>query len=184
VGAKRKKTEREHNGSTYRDDHVARVNVINRGLLGRMMTHARKQKGFVLMFVVGVIFVLGLATLGMFVVLGQQIKYHFKTIDRAMAYYLLESAQTYAQLDFKKPGIFTQFPFTKVYTVQFKGAPIALTYTVYRTDPDTKHVQRGAGTYTIIASVPSPLKLGCIYKLKMKANRGWPFFMSGMPGGG
>jgi len=118
---------------------------------------------------------LAMAVIGMIAVLRYRVRQHEKSMDRTIAYYLCETAQTFAQCDFIIPGRFTSFPATRSYNVETRGKVFTVTYTV---------TKKGGGTYEIVSSVPSPLGLGCTYKLLMGAKRGFPYFIRGKAGGG
>lgn len=139
------------------------------------MRHAGARRGFAFMLSLGTLFLLSLTVIAMIIVLNYRVKQHEKGMDRIIAYYLCETAQTFAQCDFIIPGRFKTFPVTRSYTVNARNTAYTVSYTVEK---------KQGGAYEIVSSVPSPLGLGCTYKLRMGAKRGFPYFIRGKAGGG
>lgn len=133
------------------------------------------SRGFAFMVTLATLVLLAMTVIGMIAVLNYRVKQHEKGMDRIIAYYLCETGQTFAQIDFIIPGRFKTFPATRSYDVESRGRVFTITYTV---------TKKKGGRYEIVSSVPSPLGLGCTYKLRMGARRGFPYFIRGKAGGG
>jgi Tfp pilus assembly protein PilV len=166
------------------------------------------QKGFTLIVASGAMFILSLGVASLLIVLGARVRQHEKAIDRMIAYYLCETGQTLAQVDFRIPGRFSSnynityavtqyrtqvgwgtggtrtgnaftdnidesvFPQRRTYQVKMSGKTHAVHY----------EITKKSGKYNIASWVDSPLGFPCIYKLNIKATRGFPFFIGGKGG--
>jgi len=132
------------------------------------------KKGIALLVTMGILFSISLVIAAMLMVLQARIRQHEKSTDRLIAYYLCETAQTFAQLDFNIPGRI-EFGKEREYEVDLAGTKYKVWYKV--TKPNIP-----PGSFEIISWVNSPLGSGAVYKLKMTAGRAFPFFISGKGG--
>jgi len=139
-----------------------------------MIRQAGYKRGVALLVTMGILFSVSLVLAAMLMVLQMRIRQHEKSTDRLIAYYLCETAQTFAQLDFNIPGRIT-FGAAREYEVELAGKSYKVWYRV------TKQVNP-SGSYEIISWTNSPLGLGAVYKLKMSASRAFPLFIGGKGG--
>jgi len=138
------------------------------------IAHPAHRKGVALLITMGILFSVTLVIAAMMMVLRARIRQHERSTDRLIAYYLCETAQTFAQLDFSIPNRIESGK-TREYEVELGGVKHKVWYKA------TKQAIP-PGSYEIISWVNSPLGLGGTYKLKMSAGRTFPFFIGGKGG--
>ena len=126
------------------------------------------------MVTMGILFSVSLVLVAMLMVLQTRIRQHEKATDRLIAYYLCETAQTFAQLDFNIPNRI-DFGQPREYEVELADRTYKVWYKI------TKQAVP-PGSYEIVSWVNSPLGIGGVYKLKMTASRAFPLYISGKGG--
>ena len=139
-----------------------------------MIAQKGDKRWIALLVTMGILFSISLVIAAMLMVLQARIRQHEKSTDRLIAYYLCETAQTFAQLDFNIPNRI-DFGATREYAVDLGGTIYTVRYRVTK-------LAIPPGSFEIISWIDSPLGLGGTYKLKMNAGRSFPFFIGGKGG--